>query len=156
MPQKAIKNQAVTDFLADIQFQELQNFMTISWTRLQKLTWSTLPQKNKCCNYSLAERQGQVPSEISSQVLLISPHNYVISHAFSLTESCSNNISEYNAFLIEMQLVEDIGVKNLEAYGDPKLIVNQVIWHEDLVPYHNATIDMTEKFKNFHIDHVLR
>ena len=59
-------------------------------------------------------------------VVLISLHNYVFPCAFSLTELCSNNVSEYNAFLIEMQLVEEIGVKNFEAYGDSKLIVNQV------------------------------
>ena len=34
--------------------------------------------------------------------------------------------SRYNALLIGMQIVDDIGVKNLEAYGDSKLIVNQV------------------------------
>jgi len=59
-------------------------------------------------------------------VVLITPHNYVIPRAFSLTEPCSNNVSEYNAPLIGMQLVEEIGVKNLKAYGDSKLIVNQV------------------------------
>ena len=58
-------------------------------------------------------------------VVLISPHNYVIPRAFSLTESCSNNLLEYNALLIEMQLAKEIGVKNLKAYGDSKLIVNQ-------------------------------
>jgi len=47
------------------------------------------------------------------------------------------------------------------VYGDSKLIVNKVhgeyeVRYEDLVPYHNATIDMAEKFKNFYIDHVLR
>jgi len=57
-------------------------------------------------------------------VVLISPHNYVIPCVFSLTELCSNNISEYNALLIGMQLAEEIGVKNLEAYCDSKLIVN--------------------------------
>jgi len=92
-------------------------------------------------------------------VVLIFPHNYVIPRTFSLTESCSNNVSEYNALLIGMQLAEEIGVINLEAYGDSKLIVNHVrgkyeVRHEDLVPYHNATIDMAEKFKNFYIDHV--
>jgi len=81
--------------------------------------------------------------------------------AFSLTEMCSNNITEFNALLIEMQLAEEIGVKNLEAYGNSNLIVNQVrgeyeVRHEDLVPYHKATIDMAEKFKNFYIDHVPR
>jgi len=51
------------------------------------------------------------------------------------------------------------GVKNLEAYDDSKLIVNQVrgeykVRDEDLVPYHNATIYMAERFRNFYIDHV--
>jgi len=41
------------------------------------------------------------------------------------------------------------------------LIVNQVcreyeVRHEDLIPYHNAIIDMAEKFKNFYINHVPR
>ena len=47
--------------------------------------------------------------------------------------------------LDRMQLAEEIGVKSLEAYGDSKLIVNQVrgeydVRHEDLLPYHNETI----------------
>jgi len=66
---------------------------------------------------------------------------------------------EYNALLIGMQLEEKIGIKHLKAYGNPKLIINQVrreykLWHEDLVPYHNATINMAEKFKSFNINHV--
>ena len=60
-----------------------------------------------------------------------------------------------------MQIADEIGVKNLEAYGDFKLIVNQVrreyeVRHEDLVPYFNATISMAERFRNFYIDHVPR
>ena len=60
-----------------------------------------------------------------------------------------------------MQITDEIGVNNLEAYGDSKLIINQVrgeygVKHEDLVPYYNATIYMAERFKNFYIDHVPR
>jgi len=60
-----------------------------------------------------------------------------------------------------MQLIEEIGVKNLKVYSDSKLIVNQAhreyeVWHEDLVSYYNVTIDMAEKFKNFYIDHLPR
>jgi len=52
-----------------------------------------------------------------------------------------------------MQIANEIAVKNLEAYGDSKLIVNQVrgeyeVRYEDLVPYHNATINMAERFRN--------
>ena len=68
---------------------------------------------------------------------------------------------EYNTLLIEMQLAEEIGIKNPEAYDDSKLIINQVhgeceVRHEDLVSYHNATIIMVEKFENFYIDHIPR
>ena len=60
-----------------------------------------------------------------------------------------------------MQIADEIGVKNFKAYGDSKLIVNQVrgeyeVRHEDLVPYYNATIYMAERFINFYIDHVPR
>ena len=73
-------------------------------------------------------------------VVLVSPQNYVIPRAFSLTEPCSNNVAEYNALLIGMQIADEIGVKNLEAYSDSKLIINQIrgeyeVRHEDLVPY---------------------
>ena len=80
-------------------------------------------------------------------VVLVSLQNYVISRAFSLTETYSNNVAEYNALMIGMKIANEIGVKNLEAYSESKLIVNQVrgeyeFKDEDLVPYHNATIYM--------------
>ena len=92
-------------------------------------------------------------------VVLVSPQNYIIPHAISLTELCSNNVAKYNTLLIEMQIADVIGVKNLKAYGSLKLIVNQVrgeyeVKHEDLVPYHKVTIHMAERFKSFYIDHV--
>ena len=59
-------------------------------------------------------------------VVFISPQNYVLSRAFSLTEPYSNNVAEYNTLLIGLQLVYEMGVRYLEAYGDSKLIINQV------------------------------
>ena len=59
-------------------------------------------------------------------VVLVSPHNHVISCAFSLTEPCSSNVAEHNALLIGMQLAEEIGVKYLQAHGEAKLIISQV------------------------------
>ena len=59
-------------------------------------------------------------------VVFISPQNHVLPRAFSLTESCSNNVAEYNALLIGLQLAHEMGVRYLEAYGDSKLIINQI------------------------------
>ena len=51
-----------------------------------------------------------------------------------------------------MQLAEEIRVKNLKAYSNSKLIVDQIhreyeVRHKDLVLYHNATIVMAESLK---------
>ena len=58
-----------------------------------------------------------------------------------------------------MQIADEIGVKNLKAYSDSKLIVSQVrgeyeVRLEDLIPYYKVTISMAEGFGNFYIDHV--
>jgi len=94
-------------------------------------------------------------------VVFILPQNHVLPRAFSLTEPCSNNVVEYNALLIGLQLAHEMGVHYLEAYGDPKLIVNQVkgqyeVRHEDLVPYYHAVIKMANLFDGFYIGHVSR
>jgi len=59
-------------------------------------------------------------------VVFISPENHVLPCAFSLTEPCSNNVAEYNALLLGLHLAQQMGVQYLEAYGDSKLIINQI------------------------------
>jgi len=44
-------------------------------------------------------------------VVLVSPQNYVIPHTFLLTESCSNNVVEYNTLLIGMHLLKRLESK---------------------------------------------
>ena len=76
-------------------------------------------------------------------VVFISPQNHVLPRAFSLTESCSNNVAEYNALLIGLQLAHEMGVRYLEAYGNSKLIINQVkgeyeVRHEETQRIHSG------------------
>jgi len=54
-----------------------------------------------------------------------------------------------------------MGVTYLEAYGDSKLIVNQIkgeyeVQHEDVIPGHHATIQLAYTFNGFFISHVSR
>ena len=53
--------------------------------------------------------QGHVIAGVG--VILVSPQNYVIPRAFSLTEPCSNNVAEYNALLIGMQIADEMALK---------------------------------------------
>jgi len=56
------------------------------------------------------------------RVVFIMPENHVLPRAFSLTEPCSNNVTECNALLIGLQLTQQMGVQYLEDYGDSQLI----------------------------------
>lgn len=91
-------------------------------------------------------------------IVLISHQKHVIPRAFTLTEPCSNNVAEYNALLIGMEIARELGAKNLEAYGNFQLIINQIyrqyeVRHEDLVPYHEAVIKTAREFANFYVEH---
>src|SRR4051812_8761435 len=92
-------------------------------------------------------------------IVLISPQNHVIPLAFSLTEPCTNNVAEYNALLIGLQLAHQLGVRNLQAYSDSELIVNQLrgqyeVRSDDLIPYFDSALQMAEQFEGFYIGHV--
>jgi len=54
-----------------------------------------------------------------------------------------------------------MGVRYLEAYGDSKLIINQIkgeyeVSHTHLVPYYHAVIKVANSFDGFYIGHVSR
>ncbi|XP_020250069.1 uncharacterized protein LOC109827477 [Asparagus officinalis] len=92
-------------------------------------------------------------------VVFISPQNHVLPRAVSLTDPCSNNVAEYNALLISLDIAKQLGVKHLEVYGDSQIIVNQVkceykVRNEDLIPYHTAAIALANSFESFYIDYI--
>jgi len=47
-------------------------------------------------------------------MVFVSPHNHVLSRSFSLTQSCFNNVAEYNALLIGLQLLNKSGYNTLK------------------------------------------
>src|SRR3954467_10481643 len=87
-------------------------------------------------------------------IMLISPQNHIIPRAFSLTEPYTNNVAEYNALLIGLQLAHQLRVRNFQAYGDSELVVNQLrgeyeVRSDDLIPYFNSALQMAEQFEGF-------
>jgi len=129
LPQKAVKGQAVADFLAKYPDQRVTKFYEdlpdeiaeacLTQTSFEEQVWQLFFN-----GASRTSPQGNIIAEVG--VVLVSSQNYVIPHAFSLIKSCSNNIAEYNVLLIRMQIVDEIGVKNFKAYGDSKLTINQI------------------------------
>ncbi|KAH9329035.1 hypothetical protein KI387_001143, partial [Taxus chinensis] len=70
--------------------------------------------------------------------------------------SCSNNTAEYEALIHGLHWSRKKGIKNLQVFGDSKLIVNQVrgqhATKNDLLKnYKNRVWDLIEDFKAFNI-----
>ena len=104
MPQKAIKGQAIADFLADHPVpgtSKLYDDLSDEIAEVNLISASSEEQVWQLFfnGASRTSPEGNIIAGV--EVVLIFPHNYVISSAFSLTKSCFNNVLEYNALLIE-------------------------------------------------------
>ncbi|XP_030930797.1 uncharacterized protein LOC115956615 [Quercus lobata] len=77
------------------------------------------------------------------EVLLISPNGTHIPFSGRLNFPATNNATEYEAFIMGLQVALGLGVKELEVYGDSALIISQIqnrwkIKEEKLMPYHEC------------------
>ena len=152
MPQKATKGQAIADFLAEnprpntgILFEDLPDEtaeVCFAQANDHPLVWQMYFD-----GASRTNPRGEPVAGVG--VVFISPPNHVIPRAFSLTEPCTNNVAEYNALLLGLQMAHQLGVKNLQAYGDSELVVNQLrgeyeVRSNDLTPYFSSALQMAE------------
>jgi len=152
VPQKAIRGQPLADFLAAHPIPETSKLLEDIPDEVIKanMTSSDDVWQMFFDGASRTGSKGKIVARVG--VIFVSLENHVLPCAFSLTEPCTNNVTEYNALLIGLQL---------EAYGDSKLIINQVkgeyeVRHEDLIPYHHVAIQLANTFDGFYISHVSR
>jgi hypothetical protein len=65
-------------------------------------------------------------SGCSVGVIIISPNGAIFEALNRLDRVCTNNQIEYEALLFGLEILNDMGVKYVEAYGDSLLVVQQV------------------------------
>ncbi|XP_074293171.1 uncharacterized protein LOC141620118 [Silene latifolia] len=94
-------------------------------------------------------------------VVFVTPQNHLMPYAFTLTQLCTNNMAEYQALILGLQMAIEIGVRDMDIYGDSKLVVNQVLGEyevkkEDLIPYHQRALQLLNQLDDIHVGHVPR
>ena len=67
-------------------------------------------------------------------VVFVSPQRQILLYSFSLSELCSNNVAEYQALIIGLQMAIEMGILQLEIFGDSKLVINQILEQYDVRP----------------------
>ena len=59
-------------------------------------------------------------------MVIISPSKQTTHLAYKLNFEVTNNIAEYEALLLGLNAAKDMGIKNLQVFGDAELIIQQV------------------------------
>ena len=69
---------------------------------------------------------------VGAGVVFVSPQRQILLYLFSLSELCSNNVAEYQALIISLQMAIEMGILQLEIFRDSKLVINQILEQYDV------------------------
>uniref|UniRef100_A0A2N9FKV6 Integrase catalytic domain-containing protein n=1 Tax=Fagus sylvatica TaxID=28930 RepID=A0A2N9FKV6_FAGSY len=103
----------------------------------------------------------EVPGEIGEALLAGSEDGETIAKSFKLDFSCSNNASEYEAYITGLAIAHEMGIKHLRVIGDSNLIICQTkgefsLKEPSLALYRALAQKLEEKFYTFEISHAMR
>ncbi|KAA0065979.1 uncharacterized protein E6C27_scaffold62G00640 [Cucumis melo var. makuwa] len=152
--QKAIKGQALADVLAD-------HPIPSDWKLCEDLPDDEVFFTEMVEPWTMYFDGAVRRSCAGADIVLISPEKHMFPYSFALAELCSNNVAEYQALIIGLQMALEIGVSFIEIYGDSKLIINQLslqydVKHEDLKQYFTYARQLMERFDSVMLEHVPR
>ncbi|XP_073120324.1 uncharacterized protein [Henckelia pumila] len=154
VPQKAVKGQALADFLADHPIPadwELSNEFPDEDVLVIEVK---PPWKMYFDGASNKEGAG-------AGVIFVTSDGEVLPYSFTLTQNCSNNVAEYQALILGLEMAVDIKQLHLQVYGDSALVITQLLGSyevrkPELLPYHNYARKLMGWLGDVEIEHVPR
>ena len=141
-PRKAIKSQALADFVAE-------------WTKIQQ------PISNTILEHWKMYFDGSLKlGEAGASVLLISPDGKQLKYVLQILWQATNNEAEYEALIHELRVAITLRIKRLLVYGDSAVVINQVNkdWDctkENMGAYCAEIRKLKKHFQGLEIIHVL-
>ncbi|XP_027088708.2 uncharacterized protein [Coffea arabica] len=152
VPAKAVKGQILADFLADHHIPaewELTDELSDEEVFMIESPWSMYFD-------GAAHRDGA-----GAGVIFYTPESDILPYSFTLTRRCSNNMTEYQALILGLEMTVDMKQLHLRVYSDSKLVVNQLLGIYDvikpkLIPYYKYARQLMEYLDNVTIEHIPR
>ncbi|XP_062028626.1 uncharacterized protein LOC133744548 [Rosa rugosa] len=92
-------------------------------------------------------------------VVLIDPAGNIKALSFKLSFPCTNNIAEYEAFIIGMSTAVEMGVRNINIIGDSNLVISQMrgnfaVKEAALAPYRTLAQKLIRVFDQATLEHI--
>ena len=84
-------------------------------------------------------------------VVLVSPKGQQIPISIKINFGCTNNVTEYEACIVSLQVALEFGTYDLSVFGDSMLIISQIEgkWQArdtKLIPYQKCVNRLISKF----------
>ncbi|WJX67950.1 hypothetical protein P8452_52368 [Trifolium repens] len=142
-PLKAIKGQIVADFIVDNSLVEMpQEYVDIQ-------PWILYFDGSK-------HKYGT-----GIGILIISPTQVPTKFKYKINGLCSNNEAEYEALITGLEILKDLGAKNIKIRGDSELVLKQLTQEykcvkEHLTKYFAIASSLLDCFDHVDIEHVPR
>src|SRR4051812_39955892 len=108
-PRTAIKSQALADFLVD-------------WAETQYAP----PAPGLDC-WRMHFDGSKMKNGLGAGVVLTSPKGDQLNYVLQIHFAASNSVAEYEALVHGIKLAREIGIRNIECFGDSDLVVQQCI-----------------------------
>ncbi|XP_060178190.1 uncharacterized protein LOC132608130 [Lycium barbarum] len=152
--QKAVKGQALADFLADHPIPD-------DWELTDELPDEDemvieIQQPWKMYFDGAAHREGA-----GAGVIFVTSQEEVLPYSFTLAQCCSNNVAEYQALILGLEMAVDMKQLHLQVFGDSELVINQLLGtyevkKPELRPYHHYAQKLIGWLGNVTLQHVPR
>ncbi|GKV29598.1 hypothetical protein SLEP1_g38507 [Rubroshorea leprosula] len=93
--------------------------------------------------------------------ILLGPDGYRSEHALKFNFNATNNMAEYEALLLGLQLAIELKVVAIQIYSDSQLVVNQVnsvceVVDPVMMKYATLVAELKSKFHKFHLSKIPR
>jgi len=154
VPQKAVKGKALVDFLADHTIPD-------EWELNDDLPGEDVFVIDILPPWEMYFDGAARQEGARAGVVLVSPEKHILPYSFALTQLCSNNVAKYQAPILGLQMGLEMGIKDLDVYGDSQLVINQLLEEykvkkEDLIPYHTRARQVLDKLYTIKLQHIRR
>ena len=153
VPQKAIKGQALTDFLAE---NPIPDDMELR-EGLPDEEVFTVDTSSWQLYFDGATRN----SGAGAGIVFVTPSGGLIPYSFHILAICTNNVAEYEALVIGLEVALEMKIQSLEVFGDSLLVIKQMrgefaVKHENLIPYYEKAKGLLDQFQDIALNHIPR
>ncbi|GJW62491.1 reverse transcriptase domain-containing protein [Tanacetum coccineum] len=147
-PRVSVKGQILADFIVERPEEESSDTLMGEEEELLE-PWILFTDGSSCTDGS------------GAGLILTNPEGMEFTYALRFRFDATNNEAEYEALIVGLKIAEQMGVKNLQANVDSRLVANQVngtyvAKETDMVRYLDKVKTLTSSFKSFPIKQVPR